>query len=74
MKSFLIWTSGSGGDVVKRHFLSSSLVASLLGGGGGKWNPLCNLGNMHHGEYLYEINLNLDQSFRRKCCLKIFLI
>ena len=31
-KSFGIWTSGSGGVVVKRHFLSSALVASLFGG------------------------------------------
>ena len=28
----LIWTSGSGGNVTKRHFLSRALAASLVGG------------------------------------------
>ena len=37
-------------------------------------NHLCNVGRKHHEEQLCEIILNLDQWFRRKCCLKIFLI
>ena len=32
MKLFLIWSSGSGEDVVKRYFLSRSLATPLLGG------------------------------------------
>ena len=38
------------------------------------WNHLCNFERRHHAEQSYEITLNLDQWFRRKCCLKIFLI
>ena len=46
------------------------------------WCPLCsaeqyhlrNFGRMHHEEKICEIILNLDQWFRRKCRLKIFLI
>ena len=33
VKSFLIWTSGSGGNVIKRHFLSRALSTPLFGGG-----------------------------------------
>ena len=32
VKSYDIWTSGSGGDVVQRHFLSRALVAPLFSG------------------------------------------
>ena len=32
VKLFLIWTSGSGGNVFKRHFLSRGLAAPLFGG------------------------------------------
>ena len=32
VKLYEIWTSGSGGDVVERHFLSRALVASLFSG------------------------------------------
>ena len=35
---------------------------------------LCNSGGKHHMEQFCEINLNLDQWFRSRCCLKIFLI
>ena len=38
------------------------------------WNHLCNIGRRHHEEQPCEIILNLDQRFRRKCCLKVFLI
>ena len=38
------------------------------------WNLVCSIGRMHHEEQPCEISLNLDQWFRRKCCLKVFLI
>ena len=38
------------------------------------WNHLCNNGRRHHEEQSCEIILNLDLWFRRKCCLKVFLI
>ena len=37
-------------------------------------NSLIKYGRRHHGEYFYEIIFNLDQLFRRKGHLKIFLI
>ena len=37
-------------------------------------NHLCNFGRRYHQEQFCEIILNLDQWFRRKCCLKVFLI
>ena len=37
-------------------------------------NHLCNFGRRHHEEQFYEIILNLDQWFRRRCRLKIFHI
>ena len=37
-------------------------------------NHLYNFGRRHHEEQFCEIILKLDQWFRRKCCLKIFLI
>ena len=37
-------------------------------------NHLCNFGKRHHEEQFCEIILNLDQWFRRRCRLKIFLI
>ena len=37
-------------------------------------NPLCNFGRGHiEEEQFYEIILNMDQWFRRRCRLKIFL-
>ena len=39
----------------------------------GEQNHLCNFGR-NHKEQFCEIILNLDQGFRRRCCLKIFLI
>ena len=38
------------------------------------WNHLCNFGRRYHEEQFRDIILNLDQWFRRKCCLKVFLI
>ena len=37
-------------------------------------NYLCNFGRRHHEEQFCEIILNLDEWFRRRCRLKIFLI
>ena len=38
------------------------------------WNQLCNFGRRYHEEQFCGIILNLDQWFRRKCRLKVFLI
>ena len=38
------------------------------------WNHLCNFGRRHQEEQSCDIILNLDQWFRRRCCLKVFLI
>ena len=37
-------------------------------------NHLCNFGRGYHEEQFCEIILNLDQWFRRRCVLKIFII
>ena len=37
-------------------------------------NHLSNLGRRHQEEQFLEIILNLDQGFKRRCHLKIFLI
>ena len=37
-------------------------------------NHLLNFGRRYHEEQFCEIILNLDQWFRRKCSLKVFLI
>ena len=37
-------------------------------------NYLCNLSRGYREEQFCEIILNLDQRFRMKCCLKVFLI
>ena len=37
-------------------------------------NHLCNFGKMHHEEQFCKIILNLDQRFRKRYRLKIFLI
>ena len=66
LKLYEIWTSGSGGDVVKRHILSRALAAPLFRG----LNYLCNFGRGHHEEQLCKIILNLDHWFRRKCNFK----
>ena len=38
------------------------------------WNHLCNIRRRHHEEQFCEIILNVNQWFRGKCCLKVFLI
>ena len=38
------------------------------------WSHLCNIERMHHAEQSCEIILNLDQWFRRKLHLKVFII
>ena len=38
------------------------------------WNHLFSFGRRPHEEQSCEIILNLDQQFRRKYCLKVFLI
>ena len=65
-----IWTSGSEGNVIKRHVLSKALagLCSL------ERNHLCNFGRRHHEEQFCEIILNSDQWFRRRCRSKISLI
>ena len=37
-------------------------------------NHLCNGGRRYHEKQFFDIILNLDQWFRRKCHLKVFLI
>ena len=37
-------------------------------------NHLCNLSSGYHEEQFCEIILNLDECYRRRCVLKIFLI
>ena len=69
LKLFQIWTSGSGGNVIKMHFLCKALAAPLFGGA----EPFCNFGRGYQEEQFCEIILNLDHLFRR-CRLKIFLI
>ena len=40
----------------------------------GDWNHFCNFSRRNHEELFCEIILNLDQWFRRKCHLKVFLV
>ena len=40
----------------------------------GDWNHLCKFGRRYHEERFCETILNLDQWFRRRCRLKVFLI
>ena len=40
----------------------------------GEQNHLCNSGIGHFERHFCEIILNLDLWFKRKCCLKLFLI
>ena len=64
----LNWVSGS--DVVyKISYLELWWPSCSV-----DWNHLCNIGRRHHEGQPCEIILNLDQWFRRKCCLKVFLI
>ena len=71
VKLYGIWTSGSKGDAVLRHFLSRALTGAPLCSADP--NHLCNFGRRYHEEQFCEIILNLDQWFRRNCCLKVFI-
>ena len=55
--------------VQEKSFKDSSYQSS-----GGQQNRLCNFGREYHEEQFCEIILNLDQWFKRKCCLKDFLL
>ena len=39
-----------------------------------EWNHLCDFSKGHYEEKFCEVILNLDQLFRRRCLLKLFLI
>ena len=69
MNLFWIWASGSG-DVVKKISYLELCPPSYSA----EQNYLCNFERGHHGEHSCEVIWNLDQWFRRRCCLKIFLI
>ena len=70
VKLYEIRSSGSGGDVVYRHYLSRALAAPLFS----RLEPFVQFGRRHHKEQHYGIILYLDQWFARKCPLKVFLI
>ena len=65
VKSLYIWVSCSEGE----YFLSTDLMASFFG----RENHLCNFAR-RQGEHSCEIILNLNQWFRRRRRLRIFLI
>ena len=69
VKLFSILTSGSGGNSVKRHFLSRALAAFCST----EQNNLCNFGRGYYEEQFCEINLNLGKWFGWRCRLKDFL-
>ena len=58
MKLFYMWTSRSG-DVVYLQSPILTLAAILF----------AEFSSGHYGEHLCEIILNVDQLFRRRCCL-----
>ena len=70
MKLFLICTSGSGGSVIKdiTYLELRQPLCSV------ERNHLINVGRRHHEDQFCVIILNLDQWFRRRLCLKTFLI
>ena len=53
-----------------KYFLSGALAAPCSV----ERNHLCNYERGRHGEHSCEVIWNLNQWFRRICCLKIFLI
>ena len=69
VKSFLTWTSGSGGDVFKdiSYLELWPLVCSA------EWNHLCNFGRGHYEEQFYEFISNFGQCLRRRHRLKRFI-
>ena len=70
VKLYGIWISGSKGDVALRHFLSRALAGPLFS----RPEKLLNFGRRYHEEQFCVIILNLKPWFRRKWCLKVFLI
>ena len=54
--------------------MSSAHILIYSSGSQAEQNNLDNFGIRHYEEYLCEITLNSDQSFRKRCCWKIFLI
>ena len=66
IKLFRIRTSGPRGNVVLKRFLIKSSGSSFFG----VVKPLCNFCRGYHEEHLCDIILNLDQWFRRRCCIK----
>ena len=69
VKLFWIWTRGSGGNVLERHFFLEFWQPLCLV----EQNHLCKFGRRHHEEQFCEIILNLEQWFR-KCGLKVFYL
>ena len=69
VKLYGIWTSGSR-EIFKDIFYQElwQPLSSV------DWNHLCNIERRHHEEQPCEIILNLDQWFRTKYRLKVFLI
>ena len=63
VKLYEVWTSGLGGDVVKRYFLSGALAAPLFRGA----EPFVLFSRGYYEEQFCEIILNLDKWFRRRC-------
>ena len=62
------------GPVVQEMFKEISYLELLQPICSVDWNNFSNFGRKHHEEQSYEIILNLDQCFKRKCRLKVFLI
>ena len=70
VKLYEVLTSGLGGDVVKRYFLSGALAAPLFSG----VEPFVQFSRGYYEDQFCEIILNLDKWFRWRCLLQIFLI
>ena len=70
VKLYEVWTSGLGGNVVERYFLSGALAAPLFRGA----EPFVQFSRGNNEEQFCETILNFDKWFRRRCLLKIFLI
>ena len=70
VKLYGTWTSGSG-EMSLKDMSYLELWQPLCSV---EQNHLCNFGRRHHEKQVCKIILNLDQWFRRICCLKIFLI
>ena len=51
-------------DVILRYFLSRALAAPLFG----KAKSIVQLASVHYEEHFFEMILNINWWFRRKCC------